>query len=753
MTAPTVSIVIPAYNAAACIQEALASVFEQTYTDFEVVVVDDGSTDATVEEVQRWGDRVTLIRQDNRGPGAARNAGIARSRGRLIAFQDADDLWLPDKLQLQVDYFARYPETGLLHTATCPPGTSWAGLPPRSTLGMSPPQEQFGPVFQTDVDVNTLTVMTCRGVLDTVGGFDERREIHVEDWDLWLRIAARYPVGYLPHATAIRRPGGVMSTNLEATFRGQAAVIRKIEALVSAGEAPPGCTEEALRKRWHRYYWELGYARLRAGDRVAARRAFARAVAISPLHRLSHLHLAGSFLSPRVLDAARQWRLNRMAQPVPRRIATRAPALAPARSLVHDTVYRRARRMTAGIIHSVDDSLWRLRRGERQVILFEAASPMSFGIFKPVYDRLKADPRLEFRFTATGSAWSPDALFAKVGITEHVLRPSRAAWLKADACINTDFWDSTWLHRRTRRIHLFHGVAGKYGLDAPVELAPTVASFDRLLFPNEDRLARYMEAGLVARDGPVACLVGYPKLDCLVDGSIDTQQLTRQLGLERDRPVVLYAPTWSPHSSLHAHGEELIAQLVASGYAVLVKLHDRSYDVSERGSAGIDWRERMHQYRNHRFIRVLDTPDATPFLALADALVTDHSSIGFEFAVVNRPIVVMDCPELLAQAKVSRSKVADLRSAAEVVASPSDAGPAIARQLANPSLHRDERLQLARRFFYRPGTATTRAVAAIYETLGLEAPNAESVPSTRGASAQSGSPGVALVASDDKQCA
>ena len=93
--------------------------------------------------------------------------------------------------------------------------------------------------------------------------------------------------------------------------------------------------------------------------------------------------------------------------------------------------------------------------------------------------------------------------------------------MKFDAYINTDFWNMTWLPRRTRRIHLFHGVAGKYGLDAPTRIAPVVATFDRLMFPNHDRLMRYAEAGLVDPDSPTAALIGYPKVDCLVDGSLN----------------------------------------------------------------------------------------------------------------------------------------------------------------------------------------------------------------------------------------
>src|SRR5207253_10816654 len=109
---PDVSVVIPAFNAASTIDAALQSVFAQTYRSFEVIVVDDGSEDATAARVAEWGDRVVYVRQPNGGPGRARNVGIAHARGRLIAILDADDAWMPRKLQQQVAYFDRFPETG-----------------------------------------------------------------------------------------------------------------------------------------------------------------------------------------------------------------------------------------------------------------------------------------------------------------------------------------------------------------------------------------------------------------------------------------------------------------------------------------------------------------------------------------------------------------------------------------------------------------------------------------------------------------
>lgn len=391
------------------------------------------------------------------------------------------------------------------------------------------------------------------------------------------------------------------------------------------------------------------------------------------------------------------------------------------RNLVHDTLWRRARAEVTNGVHLADDVVYGLRQ-PRLRVLFEAASPVSFAVFRPVLDVLMRDPRLEFWFTTHDGAWSAEQVFGGAAITARVIDNRAAAWMKVDAYINTDFWNMTWLPRRTTRVHLFHGVAGKYGLDAPTRIAPVVASFDCLMFPNQDRMNRYAAAGLVDPGTGQASLVGFPKADCLVDGSLDRAAIERAIGLDPRLPTVLYAPTWSPFSSLHTAGLETIVRLAKLEMNVVVKLHDRSLDGTARGSGGIDWPATLDGLKRRGRVYMAQGPDASPYLAAADVLVTDHSSIGFEFMLLDRPLVVIDCPALIERARVSLDKVRRLRAAADVVPGAESIGHAVQRALESPGRRSAERRSIAADLFYGAGGATARAVECVYKLLGLDRP-------------------------------
>jgi glycosyltransferase involved in cell wall biosynthesis len=202
---PTVSVIIPTYNRARFIREAIESVVEQSFSDLELIVIDDGSTDETAEIVGAFNDkRLNFVRQENRGRSAARNRAIASARGRYIAFLDSDDMYLRDKLAKQVSYMDLHPELGMIYTsATCIDGE---GKPLDSERYKAWAEGQIYKqvAFFQPVTITLPTVMVRREVLDTVGGFDEAMN-RFEDTDLWRRIAKHHRIGMLVQPTCILR--------------------------------------------------------------------------------------------------------------------------------------------------------------------------------------------------------------------------------------------------------------------------------------------------------------------------------------------------------------------------------------------------------------------------------------------------------------------------------------------------------------------------------------------------------------------
>jgi hypothetical protein len=717
------SVIIWTCNAGRYISTTLESVSRQTCADFEVIVVDEGSTDDTAARVAEWGDRIDYLRIAEVGRGGARNLGLARATGRFVAFLDAGDVWMPHKLERQVAYFHAFPETGLLHTDSIVSRTPVAAMREATERTVDrqapPPVRVFGDLFHRAIDIHTRTVMIPREMLAEVGGFNEEAESDIADWDLWLRIAASAPTGSLPVPLAVGRPRRSLAGTVETTYRGQEIVIAKMAPLCAAAcSRHAGDAATCVRERRYQLSLELGAERFWRGQLPAAAAAFGEARRLRPARPRPYVFLSAARLGRVLLDRSPRARHAFLAASGHRPLIAAQP---PANNLVHDTVYRRTRRSIVRAIHTADDILGRVARS-RVRVLFEAATPMSFVVFRPILERLQQDPRLEFWFTTSDHSWDAGRLFPTTGITDHVVSTRDVLRMKFDAYVNADFWNMTWLPRGAQRVHLFHGVAGKYSLDAPVGIAPVVASFDRLMFPNRERLLKYAQAGIIDADSPQAALIGYPKVDCLVDGSLDRAAIQRSLGLDPTAPTVLYAPTWSPYSSLHSMGVDVIRALGRLGVNVVVKLHDRSYDRTARGSDGVDWRERLNRLARDWPVHVAEDFDASRYLFVADTIVTDHSSVGFEFMLLDRPVVVIDCPELIEKAHIALDKVRLLRHASAVVTEPNQIARAVRRELDDPDRLSAERRAVAADLFYRPGSATTRAVECLYEVLSLPEP-------------------------------
>jgi glycosyltransferase involved in cell wall biosynthesis len=186
---PAVSVITPAWNAAAHLRETIASVRAQTFVDWEWLIVDDGSTDETVaivEESVAADPRIRLLKQSHAGPSTARNLAMAAAAGRYCAFLDSDDVWYPEFLQAQVDVFSRHPDTGLVTGNGYFLGGPFDGRPARP-LAAGRAVLTLRDLIEDECSVFIMTVFR-REIFETIGGFDEAQWTS-EDYDFWLRAA------------------------------------------------------------------------------------------------------------------------------------------------------------------------------------------------------------------------------------------------------------------------------------------------------------------------------------------------------------------------------------------------------------------------------------------------------------------------------------------------------------------------------------------------------------------------------------
>jgi glycosyltransferase involved in cell wall biosynthesis len=200
---PQVSVIIPTYNRADLVQQALASVKAQTYRDFEIVVVDDGGTDGAFEALAACREIRVLRHAGRRGVSAARNTGIIAARGKWLAFLDSDDLWLPDKLARQIAYLEARPDLRL-----CQTGETWVRRGVRVNKPLSH-RQMGGWIFLPSLTrcmISPSAVMLDRRLVSDHGGFDETLPA-AEDYDLWLRLTWRYEVGLVDEPLVIKRGG------------------------------------------------------------------------------------------------------------------------------------------------------------------------------------------------------------------------------------------------------------------------------------------------------------------------------------------------------------------------------------------------------------------------------------------------------------------------------------------------------------------------------------------------------------------
>lgn len=200
---PLVSVIIPTYNRWPWVGEAIDSVLAQTFSDLELIVVDDGSTDETAQCLARYESSLQIVRQAHRGVSAARNRGVAAASGKYLAFLDSDDFWLPRKLEAQTEFMESHRQYSICQTEEI-----WL----RHSVRVNPKivhRKPLGNIFRASLErclVSPSAVMLTRELFDRVGGFDESLVV-CEDYDLWLRMAVEHEVGLLPEYLIVKRGG------------------------------------------------------------------------------------------------------------------------------------------------------------------------------------------------------------------------------------------------------------------------------------------------------------------------------------------------------------------------------------------------------------------------------------------------------------------------------------------------------------------------------------------------------------------
>ena len=246
-----VSVIIPTYNRSGLVGEAIASVLAQQDAKFEVIVVDDGSTDDTVATLGSFGAAIRRLWQPHGGVSSARNTGILAAGGEWLAFLDSDDLWLPRKLWMQLEFLSKHPEFKMCQTEEI-----WV----RNGHKLNPkkyhkkPRGYCFPQLLERCLISPSAVVIHREVFEAVGLFDESLPA-CEDYDLWLRIGYRYPIGLIDEALTIKRGGHAdqLSSAIPALDRYRIQALAKLLREEPLSPSQQKFTLQALREKCRIY--------------------------------------------------------------------------------------------------------------------------------------------------------------------------------------------------------------------------------------------------------------------------------------------------------------------------------------------------------------------------------------------------------------------------------------------------------------------------------------------------------------------
>lgn len=297
---------MPSFNTAAYIGEAIESVLAQDYPHKELIVIDDGSTDATVELARSYGDQLRLITQANQGSAVARNKGLQAAQGDYIAFLDSDDIWLPGKLTTQVAYLERHPDIGMVFSR-------WQVWKPDQN-GLFPPVSDLVPASSQPLSGNepdivpersgwlynrllfssllhTITVMARRSLIERVGPFDTSLK-RGQDYDYWIRASQQTQIHQLDCLFALYRVHGNGCVQRWPGVNYEGLVVEKaVKRFGLKGPAGETTSSKAVRRRLAETHFTFGYHHFWGGQAWLSLKAFAQVVAKRPLYLMAWAYL------------------------------------------------------------------------------------------------------------------------------------------------------------------------------------------------------------------------------------------------------------------------------------------------------------------------------------------------------------------------------------------------------------------------------------------------------------------------------
>jgi len=290
---PKVSVIIPTYNRASYLYSAIKSVLNQTFEDFEIIVVDDASTDNTKQTIDKFDDRrIYYIRhKENKGGSAARNTGIKRSKGKFIAFLDDDDMWMPSKLEKQLDLINKSLEIGVVYSGV------WIINGSGKIRGSKPPFLR-GNIFPDMLKKNYVgscsTVLIRKECLSGIGLFDEDLSAG-QDFDLWIRLAKHYQFDYVNEPLVLYRVHKKrVSTDPYKSLRAKKLLYKKYSK-----ELMTSFNHRKVLGFWH---YVLGTYYCKCGDIGQGKKEFVKAITSDPFSILCYVRLFASFFGSKVFD-------------------------------------------------------------------------------------------------------------------------------------------------------------------------------------------------------------------------------------------------------------------------------------------------------------------------------------------------------------------------------------------------------------------------------------------------------------------